>query len=138
MAEIRRNHDIVVGRGLGDRFVDFGLHVRRQRFVVHEIDLEQLAHVRGVDEAAFQSCGRARACERLEPDIGFQALADQIFMAVEIAEAGQHVDLLAERRHMICGGEHAAGEQLAILIAGRDHVLLWRLVHRQTRTDIRR
>ena len=52
-------------------------------------------------------------------------------MAVEIAEAGDDVDLLAERRDMIGGRKYAAGEQLAILITRRDHVLLGRLVHRQ-------
>ena len=32
---------------------------------------------------------------------------------------------------MICRSEYAAGKQFTILIAGRDHVFLWRLMHWQ-------
>ena len=52
-------------------------------------------------------------------------------MAIDFAEAGHDVDLLAERRNVIGRREHAAGKQFAILVAGRDHVLLRSLVHRQ-------
>ena len=52
-------------------------------------------------------------------------------MAVDIAEAGDDVDLLAERRDVIGRREYAAGKQFAILVAGRDHVFLGRLAHRQ-------
>ena len=65
------------------------------------------------------------------PTFALQALPDQFVVRVGIAEAGNDVDLLAERSDVIGRRKNAAGEQFAILIARRDHVLLRRLVHRQ-------
>src|ERR1700684_2726470 len=52
-------------------------------------------------------------------------------MSVEIAKAGDHVPVLAKRADMISRRKDTSGEQLAILITGRDHVLLRSFVHRQ-------
>ena len=52
-------------------------------------------------------------------------------MAVDLAETSDDIDMLAERGDMIGRCKHASGEQFAVLVAGRDHVFLWSLVHRQ-------
>src|SRR5258706_5278896 len=47
------------------------------------------------------------------------------------AEAGNDVDLSAERGDMVCCGEDAAGEQFVVLIARGDNVFFWRLANRE-------
>ena len=48
-----------------------------ERRVVHEVDLEQLAHVRGIDEPPLERGRRARPLQRVQPHVRAQALADQ-------------------------------------------------------------
>ena len=43
-----------------------------------------------------------------------QAAANKLLMAIQGAEAGNHVDLLAERGDVIGGRKNAAGENLAL------------------------
>src|ERR1700730_7633559 len=46
------------------------------------------------------------------------------------SETSDDVNFLAERSHMIGGGENAPGEYLIVLVARRDDVFLGRLTHR--------
>ena len=52
-------------------------------------------------------------------------------MVVNRPKASNDVDLLAERRDVIGGRDHATGEQLTVLETSRDNALLRGLSHRQ-------
>jgi hypothetical protein len=96
VAEIGDDDDVVVCRPVDDGAIDVALHVRRQRLVVHEVDLEQLAHIRGIDETAFQRGRRADPRKSPQADIWLETLADQVVMGFGIADAGDDVHLLAK------------------------------------------
>ena len=60
------------------------------------VGLEQLAHVRGIDEPPLARGRRARPHDVMQSDVLMQTAADEFFKTVLRAEAGDDVDLAAE------------------------------------------
>ena len=111
MAEIIDDNQVVIAATLADVGVNFGLLRRFQGLIVHMIDFKHLAHMASIDIAHFTDGRGIRPNNGVQADIGFDPLLQGAAMGV-VANNGQQIHMIAQRRRMIGRGDGTASKNL--------------------------